>query len=163
MSARDKTTAGDTGPTRSGETAMRKAAFSALGVGALLLAAGPAAAHHSGAMFDQTKQITVTGTIKEFQYTNPHSWVLVLVPDATGKTVEWGFESEGPSSLLRQGIKRSSLKEGDKVTVLGNPMKDGRPAGSLLTVTKLDSNETLYFRGRRPAGAAPPTTGGPPA
>ena len=63
-------------------------------------------------------------------------------------------------ALLRAGIKKSSLKEGDKVTVVGAPMKDGRPAGSLRTVTKLDSNETLYFRGR-PPGATPPAP--PPA
>ena len=140
---------------------MRNAALGFVGLAsALLLAAGPASAHHSGAMYDMTKQVTVTGVIKEFQYTNPHSWVMVMVPDATGKQVEWGFESEGPSSLLRAGIKKSSLKEGDKVTVVGAPMKDGRPAGSLRTVTKLDSNETLYFRGR-PPGATPPAP--PPA
>ena len=140
---------------------MRKLALAAIGLGALIAAPGLASAHHSGAMYDMTKTVTVTGTIKDFQYTNPHSWVLVLVPDATGKMVEWGFESEGPSTLLRNGIKRSALKQGDKVTVVGAPMRDGRPAGSLRTVTKLDGGEVLYFRGRpangQPAPAAPAT------
>ncbi|MEI9891144.1 MAG: DUF6152 family protein [Caulobacteraceae bacterium] len=68
--------------------------------------ATPALAHHSGAMFDPTKTVTLEGTVKEFQYTNPHSWLEILVTEADGKVVEWGFESEGPSTLLRGGASR---------------------------------------------------------
>ncbi len=111
----------------------------ALGASALLLsAAGAASAHHSGAMFDATKEVSLEGTVKEFQYTNPHSWLIVNVPDATGKITEWSFEAEGPSTLLRAGIKKSSLMPGDKVTVKGRPLKDGRPGAGLVMVTKAD-------------------------
>jgi hypothetical protein len=100
--------------------------------------ASPALAHHSGAMFDPTKTVTIEGTVKEFQYTNPHSWLEVLVVGPDGKEVEWGFESEGPSTLLRAGIKAKSFVPGEKVTVVCHPMKDGRSAGSLMSVTKAD-------------------------
>jgi hypothetical protein len=111
--------------------------------------AAPALAHHSGAMFDPTKTVSLQGTVKEFQYTNPHSWLEVVVVGSDGKETEWGFESEGPSTLLRAGIKAKSLMPGDKVTVMGHPMKDGRPAGSLMSVTKADGT-VLSPRGGRP-------------
>ena len=111
----------------------------ALGVGALVAtSAGAAFAHHSGAMFDGAKEVSLQGTVKEFQYTNPHSWLVVSVPDASGKVVDWSFEAEGPSTLLRAGIKKSSLMPGDKVTVKGHPLKDGRPGAGLMNVTKAD-------------------------
>lgn len=127
-------------------------------LGLLALAAGPAPAlaHHSFAMFDRSKQISVSGTVKEFQYTNPHSWVIVVVNGADGKQTEWGFESEGPSTLLRAGIKPSSLAPGDKITAVGYPMRDGRPAGSLISITK-EGGQVLTFRaGPPPAGVVPP-------
>ena len=108
--------------------------------GALALAAiaAPAFAHHSGAMFDRTKKVTIVGTIVDFQYTNPHSWLHVQGAGPDGKVADWGFEAEGPSTLMRAGIKAKTFKPGDKVTVLGNPMRDGRPAGSLISVTMAD-------------------------
>ena len=121
--------------------------FKALTAAACLaaLSATPALAHHSFAMFDMSKQVQISGTVKDFQYTNPHSWVIVTAPGADGKQTEWGFESEGPSTLLRAGIKHSSLSPGDKVTAVGFPMRDGRPAGSLISVTKADGS-VLTFR-----------------
>lgn len=104
----------------------------ALPIGLLI---GPVLAHHSGAMFDQSKVVTLQGTVKEFQYTNPHSWLQVLVVGSDGKTVEWGFESEGPSSLQRAGINAKTFRPGDKVTVVANPMRDGRPAGHWISAT----------------------------
>jgi hypothetical protein len=100
--------------------------------------AGSAMAHHSGAMFDSAKTVTLEGTVKEFQYTNPHSWLQVMVPGPDGKAVEWGFEAEGPSTLLRAGIKAKTFMPGDKVTIVAHPMKDGRPAGGLISATKAD-------------------------
>ena len=96
----------------------------------LLLPAGYATprAHHSGAMFEETKTITVEGVVKEFQYSNPHSWLLVDVKDKAGKVTTWGFEAEGPSTLQRAGIRPSEFRVGTKVTMTGRPMKDGRPA-----------------------------------
>ncbi len=89
---------------------------------------GRVMAHHSAAMFDEKRTITVQGVVKEFQITNPHSWLLVDVRGKDGKVTTWGFEAEGPSTLRRAGIKPSDLKAGTRVTISGNPMKDGRPA-----------------------------------
>ncbi len=109
---------------------------------AFAAAVGSVDAHHSAAMFDMTKTFTVQGTVKEFQYTNPHSWLQVLVTSPDGKTVEWGFETEGPSTLLRVGIKSKTFRPGDKVTVVAHPMRDGRPAGAWVSATTADG--TVY-------------------
>lgn len=95
---------------------------------ALLVVAGTANAHHSATMFEQTKTITVEGVVREFQFSNPHSWLLVDVKDKTGKVTTWGFEAEGPSTLQRAGIRPSVFPAGTKVTMTGRPMKDGTPA-----------------------------------
>jgi len=116
--------------------------------------AGSALAHHSAAMFDFSKTVTVQGTVKEFQYTNPHSWLQVLVVGADGKTVEWGFETEGPSTLLRSGIKAKTFKPGDKVTIVASPMRDGRPAGAWISATKADGTIYNLRPGPKPAAAA---------
>jgi hypothetical protein len=108
----------------------------------------PVWAHHSAAMFDFSKTVTLQGTVKEFQYTNPHSWLQVLVVGPDGKTVEWGFEAEGPSTLLRAGIKAKTFRPGDKVTVVANPLRDGRPAGAWISVTA--ANGAVYYL--RPGG-----------
>lgn len=96
----------------------------------LALAATPSFAHHSGAMFDDSKDVTIKGVVKEFQYTNPHSWLLVDVTNDDGTVTTWGFEAEGPSTLLRAGIKKSTLPVGAEITVTSHPMRDGRPAGT---------------------------------
>ena len=94
-----------------------------------------AVAHHSFAMFDSQKTITLEGTIKEFQWTNPHTWIQLLVRDASGKEVEWSIEGGSVNGLARAGWKRTLLKAGDKATVVIHPLKDGNPGGSLVTVT----------------------------
>ena len=95
---------------------------------------GPASAHHSFAMFDNQKELTLEGVIKEFQWTNPHTWTQVLVKDKSGKEVEWSIEGGSPNSLTRSGWKRTSIKAGDKATVLIHPLKDGSPGGSMMTI-----------------------------
>ena len=111
---------------------------SMLMAGALLAAiAVPALAHHSGAMFDDKKEVTLTGVVKEFQYTNPHSWLLIDVKGQDGKVTTWGFEAEGPSTLLRAGIRRSDFAPGTPVTIIGHPMKDGRPAAAWVKATRM--------------------------
>ena len=100
--------------------------------------AGPAFAHHSFAMFDSAKNQTLVGSIKEFQWTNPHSWTQIMAPDASGKVVEWSIEGGSPNGLARQGWKSTSLKAGEKVTLIMHPMKDGSNGGSLMCVTKAD-------------------------
>lgn len=91
---------------------------------------GTAAAHHSASMFDFTKLVELSGVVKEFQYTNPHSWLLVDVTNEDGSVTTWGFEAEGPSTLMRAGIRLSTLPPGTEITIRGNPMKDGRPAAA---------------------------------
>jgi len=105
------------------------------GVAAVSLAAAPAFAHHSFAMFDSTKNTTLEGTIKEFQWTNPHSWVQIVVKDASGKDVEYSIEGGSPNGLARQGWKRTSLKPGDKAVLIMHPLKDGTAGGSLVSVS----------------------------
>ena len=108
-----------------------------------LAAALPAAAHHSGTMFDEKKEITLTGVVKEFQYTNPHSWLLVDVKGRDGKVVTWGFEAEGPSTLTRAGIRRSDFRPGTPVTITGHPMKDGRPGATWVRATRLTDKKVF--------------------
>jgi Family of unknown function (DUF6152) len=109
-------------------------------VGLLAGLSAPALAHHSVAMFNLDKQITVKGSVIEFQWTNPHSWLRVGAVGPDGKTVQWAFEAQGPSTLLRKGIKVKTFAPGDKVTVLANPMKDGRPGGLLISATSADGH-----------------------
>jgi hypothetical protein len=120
-------------------------------VAALVVTVLPAVAHHSAAMFDEKKSITVEGVVKEFQFTNPHSWLLVDVTDKNGKVTTWGFEAEGPSTLGRAGIRKSDLMPGTKLTITGHPMKDGRPAALwinavLATGKKLDPRAGFAVR-----------------
>ena len=114
---------------------------SAIGVALLLAAASTAWAHHSATMFEQTKTITVEGVVKEFQWTNPHSWLLVDVTDRNGKVTTWGFEAEGPSTLQRAGIRPSEFKAGTRVTMTGRPMKDGRPAAIWVLAVRGDGKK----------------------
>jgi len=107
---------------------MRKLLVIALGC-VLSLVSLSSMAHHSGSMFEEKKTITLTGVIKEFQYTNPHSWLIIDVTGDDGKVTTWGFEAEGPSTLLRAGIKKSDFTPGTTITMTTRPMRDGRPAG----------------------------------
>jgi Family of unknown function (DUF6152) len=131
---------------------MRASALRAAVLGLAAMGSMPIVAHHSAAMYDPEKLSLVTGTIKDFQYTNPHSEVLVIAEDADGKTVEWNLESEGPSTLMRAGIKRSSFQPGEKVTFCFHPMKDGRPAGIWIRATKPDGTVLSTLMGAGPAG-----------
>jgi hypothetical protein len=112
----------------------------AAGLAAMALA-GTASAHHSATMFEQQKTITVEGTVKQFQWTNPHSWLLVDVKDQSGKVTTWGFEAEGPSTLQRAGIKPSEFPVGTKLTITGRPMKDGRPAAIWISAVRGDGRK----------------------
>jgi hypothetical protein len=106
----------------------------------------PAVAHHSGAMFDDKKEVTLSGVVKEFQYTNPHSWLLVDVKGPDGKVTTWGFEAEGPSTLLRAGIRRSDFAPGTPLTITGHPMRDGRPAATWEKATRTTDNKEFNPR-----------------
>ena len=110
-------------------------------IGVMVLAAAPSFAHHSAVMFDDAKEVTVTGTIKEFQYTNPHSWLLVDVKNDDGSVTTWGFEAEGPSTLTRAGIRKSDFMPGTAITITGHPMRDGRPAAAWIKAKRGDGKE----------------------
>lgn len=96
---------------------------------ALALVAGPALAHHSGAMFDRSKQVDLKGVIKEFQWTNPHSWIQIDAPNDKGQIEEWSIEGGSPNTLARSGWRPGTFKPGDRVTLRVSPMKDGSKGG----------------------------------
>ncbi len=117
----------------------------------LLSIATPVLAHHSFAMFDNEKDMTLVGTVKEFQWTNPHAWLQVMVPGADGKAVEWSIEMTSPNGLKRSGWRPTTIKPGDKVTAVIHPLKSGEMGGSLVEVTLPDGK----VMGRRAPPAAP--------
>ena len=102
---------------------------------ALALAGGAAQAHHSFAMFDMTKEVTVSGTVKEFQWTNPHAYIQVVSKDAQGRDVEWSMEMGAPMYLYARGWRPRSLRAGMEVKVTLNPLRNGRPGGVVREVT----------------------------
>lgn len=109
----------------------------ALALAALFLCA-PVIAHHSFAMFDQSKTVTLKGTVSEFQWTNPHAFIHVEVPDDAGGKTEWQVELNSPNNLRRQGWKSTSVKVGDAVTLVMNPLRDGKKGGLFVSVTLPD-------------------------
>ena len=108
---------------------------------ALLLSGGSAFAHHSFAAFDMEKTATLSGSVKEFQWLNPHSWIQMMVADASGNAVEWSIEMSSPSGLSRQGWKPKTLRPGDKITVIMHPLRDGRTGGSFVSGTLADGSK----------------------
>lgn len=137
-------------------------ALSALALGLSL----SASAHHSTAMYDYNNTKTVSGTVKLFQWTNPHMFVKVMIPDAQGTPVEWNVECGTPNINARHGWKKSDIKTGDKVTMEINPMRDGTPAATLKWVQLPDgrklwgpAEDIVALPAGGPPGAAP---SGPP-
>ena len=117
---------------------MKSGLFVATALSAALLA--PAAlAHHSFAMFDHKKVQKVAGTIKEFEYINPHAWLHIVTVDQ--RPVTWSFEMGGTGQLTRDGWKRDSVKPGDRVTVEFHPLIDGSHGGQFLEVTFADGRQ----------------------
>jgi len=102
---------------------------------------GIASAHHSFAAFDTTRQITLTGVVKEFQWTNPHCWLYLTATNSEGQPEVWQLEALSPNVLGRLGWKKNSVKAGDKVTVLVNPTRDGTHGGALISLTDASGNK----------------------
>lgn len=99
----------------------------------------PLLGHHSFAMFDHEKKITISGTLKEFEYTNPHCWLHINATDeSTGKTAEWSFEMGSVGQVAAQGWKADTVKVGDKITIEAYPMKDGSRGGQYLAAKLAD-------------------------
>jgi hypothetical protein len=118
----------------------------------LLLGGGmqPAAAHHSSAMFDQQKKVELTGTVREFQWTNPHCYIQLVVKNAQGKEEEWSLELGAPMYLYGRGWRPSTLKPGDRLVVTLSPLRNGSRGGLLVDAKTMDGKPL-----GKPAGKAP--------
>lgn len=110
--------------------------FKALGLGAaaIVMSAIPAFAHHSFAMFDANKKMTLEGTVKEFQWTNPHSWIVIMAKNQAGTDVQWALELGSPGGLAREGWLPKTLTPGMRVTATFHPLKDGTNGGQFMAI-----------------------------
>jgi len=124
---------------------------------AMLAVSGSASAHHSQVLFDMNQCLTLSGTVRTWQFESPHSWLWVIVPNAKGSSDVWGFEASSPAQMIEaeHRWKRDVVKTGDKVTVRYSPLKDGRTGGALNTVT-LPDGTTLRAATPACAQAQPP-------
>ena len=116
----------------------------------LIGSAGAALAHHSFTMFDMTKRITLAGTVTEFEWTNPHSYIEIDVPEEKGGVKHWSIELGSPSILMQSGWKFNSIKAGEKITLIINPLKNGKAGGFLNTATLPDGRALGNGPGREP-------------
>ncbi len=107
----------------------------------LSLFAIPAFGHHSFAMFDQTQTLSLTGTVTEFEWINPHSWLHLAVVDASGNPVTWAFETSSPRGLAVVGWTTDTVKVGDSVEIGFHPLRDGSRGGQLSTIVLPDGIE----------------------
>jgi hypothetical protein len=133
-------------------------------IGAIVLAAGlaaPVAAHHSFAMFDTAKPVTIEGIVTSFEWTNPHAYIEVDVPDGKGGQRHWSIELGSPSILMRAGWKFNTLKKGDQVTAIVSPLRSGEPGGLLNRITLPDGRVLLNGPGGATATAGTPAGGAP--
>jgi hypothetical protein len=127
------------------------------GAAILAASAGAASAHHSYAAFDRSKTITMNGTVKAWEWTNPHTWLTISVPDPKkkGAVQDWAFEGLAPGTLRPRGWTRLMVKPGDKVAITMNPRRDGTNGGTIISVTLPDGK---VFGG--PAAPGAPAAGG---
>ena len=120
---------------------MRRFLTLVAGALALSLGAAPAQAHHSMAMFDQSKTVSLKGTVKQFQWTNPHCYIQLVSKDAKGVEKEWSLEMGAPMYLYAKGWRPSSLKAGVQITATINPLRNGEPGGIVLTASTADGKQ----------------------
>src|SRR5258708_32048089 len=130
-----------------------KVGVSAIAV--LAFSASSALAHHSFAMFDPDKLITQTGVVKEFEWTNPHVWIHIMAPDASGKQVEWSFEMQAVPQATSGGWRSDIVRPGDKVSIEFHPLKDGSRGGELVAATLPDGKRLGAQAARLPVPKAP--------
>jgi hypothetical protein len=117
---------------------MRKSVCSMLFAGAIATSSYPALSHHSHAMFDHAVEKTITGSVSNFSFRNPHVFLYVDVKTEDGQIVNWAVEMSNIQNTLRSGIRQSTFKVGDVVTVTMNPLRDGRPGGNFTAITAAD-------------------------
>ena len=107
----------------------------------LLCASASASAHHSPAMFDMAKRVQLTGVVRQFQWSNPHSYIQLLVKDASGKNVEWSLEMAAPTYLYNNGWRPLTLRVGDRIVVTMAPLASGAQGGLVIAVTTADGRK----------------------
>jgi hypothetical protein len=111
------------------------------------IAVAPVLAHHSTAMFDQTKVTYLTGTVKQLEWVNPHVWLHLTISNAAGQTATWSFEGGSPVQLTQLGWKSASFHAGAKVEIGFRPMKDGSRGGQIMNVTVAGGQKVCSNRG----------------
>ena len=116
---------------------MHKRALVVFAAAALFMVSRPMLAHHSMAIYDQTREVTLTGTVTEFRLTNPHMQLLFDVKSDQGSVEHWSSIGDNPVNLRRKGWNRNTIKPNDQISITGHPAKDGRP---LMTTEKLVVN-----------------------
>jgi Family of unknown function (DUF6152) len=117
---------------------MKKLIYAVFIAGAIVSFSGPALSHHSHAMFDPTIEKTITGTVTNFSFRNPHVFLYLDVKGEDGQVVSWAVEMSNIQNTLRSGIRQSTFKIGEVVTVTLNPLRDGRPGGNFTAITAAD-------------------------
>jgi Family of unknown function (DUF6152) len=121
-----------------------KQALGVLIVAAAAAASSPVQAHHSFAVYDTGKTVTLKGSVKDFQWSNPHCVIWVMIqPEGGGEAQEWSIETTSPGVLTRSGWTRNAVKPGDRVSVEFNPLRDGFHGGRLQSITLLDTGQKL--------------------
>jgi hypothetical protein len=129
----------------------------AFAAGAAVVVSSPALAHHSFAMFDSDQKTTLAGTVKEFQWSNPHAWIFVMVPNHDGQLEQWAVEMGGPGQIARQGWTAKTLMPGMDVKLTIHPLRDGTNGGQFMAVTLPDGTQLGNpDRGQRPGNAGEP-------
>jgi hypothetical protein len=108
--------------------------------GGAILAGAPALAHHSFAMFDLSEHVLIEGRVTDWNYNNPHSWLLIEALDENGEMQTWSFEGAAPVHATRQGVTGNTFRKGEAVRVVASPLRDGRQAGALCFVVKEDGS-----------------------
>ena len=128
----------------------------------LALVSSAAIAHHSTAEFDYTKQLTIKGTVKEVQWTNPHSYIQLIVDGESGEMIQWSVEIGSPTLNINMGWRKDSVKVGDVVTINLSPARSGKPYGTLRVLTFADGRTLEGVAARIGAGPGGPPPGGRP-
>jgi hypothetical protein len=117
---------------------------------AAMLTAVSVSAHHSFAPFNMQGEKTLVGTVKEFQWTNPHTWIWLDVPNDKGGVDRWGVEGMSPNYLGRRGWSRTTFKPGDKATIVVHPARDGSPGGIFVRATLANGRQLTFAAGDPP-------------
>lgn len=127
-------------------TAHTRTGIAAVLAGMVSAWSGAALAHHSTAAFDREKPATLAGTVKEFRYTNPHTWIYLMVPDGKGGEEQWDLEGAAVNMVVRQGWTHKTLVPGMKVKLLIAPRKDGAPGGEWLRLLEVNGQPSAVGR-----------------